>query len=665
MIPPESLEATAGRVAPGEFSTTLRFPGSLVETLRPTLEAARDFLLGLQHPEGYWVAELEADTTLESDYILLEHYLGDARPEKVRKAANYVLSKQLPDGGWNIYAGGPSNISATVKAYFALKLAGFRGDERFMRRAREAALSLGGVQAANTFTKIYFALFGQYDWDAVPAIPPELILLPELHYFSIYQMSSWSRAILVPLSVIYAHKPLRRVPGVDLDGVFLEGRHVNLGLPRDPARFTWRNLFLTVDRVLKVMERSRFKPLRQQALRRADQWMRERFQGCEGLGAIFPAMMNAIIALDCLGYKRRDPVMDEALRAFYRFEIEEGDTLRLQPCLSPVWDTAIALYAAIEAGLPADSPAAVRATDWLLDVQTTRQGEWKTKRPNTEPGGWYFEFKNEDYPDTDDTAMVLLALSKARASNARRLERAIERGLKWTLSMQGSDGGFAAFDVDNNHAIYCHAPFADHNAMLDPSCPDLTGRVLEAMAQYGYRKGTPQADRAIRFLQQQQEPEGCWFGRWGVNYIYGTCFALRGLRAAGEDPREAHVIRAGEWLRSIQNPDGGWGETCESYDNPDLKGQGPSTASQTAWALLGLFAAGDFNSEPVRRGIEYLLNTQTAQGTWEEPYFTGTGFPRVFYLRYHLYRHYFPLLALAEYARGGGQESPIPRFGRE
>lgn len=659
MTPSPRVQVDAEGSACGGPHPGLQFPTDLATLLRPPLEAARDFLLGLQDPRGYWWGELEADTTLESDYILLEFYLGEPRPEKVRKAAHYILSRQLPDGGWNIYAGGPSNISATVKAYFALKLAGFSGQEHFMRRARERALELGGVQAANTFTKIYFSIFGQYDWDAVPAIPPELVLLPDLHYFSIYQMSSWSRAILAPLSVICAHKPQRPAPGAEIDEIFLGGRRANLQLPRDPSTLTWRNFFLSVDRILKVIERSRFKPLRQQALRRAEQWMRERFEGCEGLGAIFPAMMNSIMALDCLGYRHDDPVMEEALRAFRRFEIEAGDTLRMQPCFSPVWDTAIALFAAMEAGLPAESPEAVRATDWLLDLQAQGKGDWQVKRPNLHPGGWYFEFKNEYYPDIDDTAMVLLALSKARASSAGRLERAIQRGLDWMLGMQGNDGGFAAFDVDNNHAVFCQVPFADHNAMLDPACPDVTGRVLEALARFGYCKGTPQADAAIAFLKRQQEAEGCWFGRWGVNYIYGTCFALRGLRAAGEDPREAYILRAGEWLRSTQNPDGGWGESCESYDNPDLKGQGPSTPSQTAWALLGLFAGDDWESESVRRGIEYLLSSQTAEGSWQEPYFTGTGFPRVFYLRYHMYRHYFPLLALAEYARQG---SPAPRI---
>ncbi len=647
MNPLDRLEPAALRPATIEFQAALS----------PALEAARDYLLRLQHGSGYWVGELEADTTLESDYIQMEYFLRAPRQDKIRKAANYLLEKQLPEGGWNIYEGGPPNISATVKAYFALKLVGVSPQEPALRRARETALELGGVQAANSFTKIYLAFFRQYDWAAVPAIPPEILLLPEFSYFSIYEMSSWSRAILVPLSIVWAHKPRRPIPaGAGIDELFLGGRH-NLHMPRDPANLTWRNFFLTVDRALKQVERSRFKPLRAQAIRVGEEWMLERFEKCDGLGAIYPAMMNVIFALDCLGYHRDHPVMRRALEQFYRFEIEESETLRLQPCLSPVWDTAISLYTLTRAGVSPEHPALVAATDWLLDRQALGRGDWQVKSRRTQPGGWYFEFANEFYPDVDDTAMVLLALSRARASDPARLEQAIRRGLSWMLNMQSSDGGFAAFDVDNNHFVLCHVPFADHNAMLDPSCPDITGRALEALAAYGYRKGSAPVDRAIAFLKRNQEPEGCWFGRWGVNYIYGTCFALRGLRAVGEDMHEAYVIRAVEWLRSVQNSDGGWGESCDSYDNPDLKGVGPSTASQTAWALLGLFAFGDHDSSGVRRGFEFLLSTQTDDGAWEEPYFTGTGFPRVFYLRYHLYRHYFPLLALAEHAR-----STAPNF---
>jgi squalene-hopene/tetraprenyl-beta-curcumene cyclase len=640
--------------------TVLKIPESVASAARSAMAAARDHLMGLQHADGFWVGELEADTTLESDYILLEYYLrgshlNSSRPEtirheKVRAAANFIISKQLPDGGWNIYIGGPSNISATVKAYFALKLAGFDADAPFMLRAKEAVLRLGGVQAANTFTKIYLSIFGQYDWDACPAIPPELVLFPDLNYFSIYQMSSWSRAILVPLTVIYAHKPTRDIPGLSIDEIFKGGRRENLELPHDPRPISWRNFFLIIDKLAKLVERSRFKPLRAQALKRAEQWMRERFEECEGLGAIYPGMMNAIMALDCLGYRAGDPVMDKTLSEFHALEIAEGDTLRMQPCFSPVWDTAISLYAGLRTGLPADNPKAVQATDWLLDYQALGAGDWQVNRPKLEPGGWYFEYKNGYYPDIDDTAMVLQALALAKSTDPKRLKEAIRRGTNWMLGMQGADGGFAAFDVDNDHLVFCQAPFADHNAMLDPACPDITGRVLEALAALGYKKGSPQADRAIQWLQENQTSDGCWFGRWGVNYIYGTCFALRGLRASGEDWREAYILRAGEWLRSIQNHDGGWGESCESYDDPDQKGIGESTPSQTAWALMGLFATEDWDSDSVKRGVEYLLRTQTPDATWKEEACTGTGFPRVFYLRYHMYRHYFPMLALAEYA---------------
>ena len=628
---------------------------SFAPNVSSALEAARRHLLDLRYPEGYWLGELEADTTLESDYIQMEYFLRAPRQEKIRKAAAYILEKQLREGGWNIFEGGPPNVSATVKAYFGLKLAGYSPQEARLQRARKVALELGGVQAANSFTKIYLAFFGQYPWSAVPAIPPEVVLVPEFSYFSIYEMSSWTRAILVPLSIVWAHHPHRPIPpGAGIDEIFRDGRR-NLGMSRDPANLTWRNFFLTVDRSLKLVERLWFKPLRSQAIRAAQAWMLERFSKSDGLGAIYPAMMNAIFALDCLGYERDHPLMRRAMNEFYRFEIEERETLRMQPCLSPVWDTAIALYALLVAGTPPEDSRVVEAADWLLARQTTRKGDWQVKNRRAEPGGWAFEFANEYYPDVDDTAMVLLALDRARATNPERLQVGIRRGLAWMLSMQGSDGGFSAFDVDNNHVVLCRVPYADHNAMLDPSCADITGRTLEALSCYGYRKGSTPVDRAIEYLKRTQEPEGCWFGRWGVNYIYGACFALRGLRAAGEDMREGYIVRAIEWLRAVQNPDGGWGESCDSYDNPDLKGMGPSTASQTAWALLGLFAFGDYGSSSVCRGLEFLANSQTAEGTWHEPYFTGTGFPRAFYLRYHLYRHYFPLLALAEHAQATAQ----------
>lgn len=635
-----------------------------VREVAGSLEAARQFLFSLQQPDGHWVGELEADTSLESDYIVMQHFLGQPDAGKIGKLARYLLEKQLPDGGWAVYEGGPANLSLIVKAYFGLKLAGYSPEQPELVRAREMALELGGIQQANSFTKLYLAFLGQYDWDAVPAIPPELILLPESAYFSIYQMSSWSRSILVPLSVVWAHRPVKSVPeGAGVEELFLGGRQ-NLHMMRDPATVTWRNTFLALDRLAKRLEGTRFRPLRNKAIREAERWLLQRLESSDGLGAIYPAMMNAIFALDCLGYDPTHPVFRKATAEFERLEIEEGKTLRMQPCLSPVWDSAISHYVLAFSGVSPCEPGMVSATDWLLDKQVLDGGDWQVKNPTAAPGGWCFEYSNPFYPDIDDTAMVLLSLSGAQASDPGRLLEARRRGLAWLLSMQGDDGGFAAFDVNNNHAIYSQVPFADHNAMLDPSCPDITGRALEAMAAHGIRTGHRPVDRAIEYLKRVQEPEGCWFGRWGVNYIYGTCFALRGLRAAGEDMHEGYVIRAVEWLRSVQNLDGGWGESCASYDDPDAKGIGPSTASQTAWALLGLFAFGDFRSVSVQRGIEFLLSNQTAEGTWDEPYYTGTGFPRVFYLRYHLYRHYFPLLCLAEYARNAGLNSIASRHGK-
>jgi squalene-hopene/tetraprenyl-beta-curcumene cyclase len=608
----------------------------------------------LEYPAGYWMGELEADTSLESDYILAEYFLRHPRPDKIRKAANYILERQLPEGGWSPYPGGPPAVSLVVKAYLALKLAGYPASAPELQRARKVALELGGVQAANSYTKVSLACFRQYDWSACPAIPPEILFLPQFSYFSIYDMSSWTRAILVPLSIIWAHKPRRLIPhSAHIDEIFLNGRR-NLHMRRDRQNLSWRNLFLALDQALKQIEKSPVKPLRSQALRAAEKWMVERFEKSGGLGAIYPSILDSAFALDCLGYPHDHPLMQQALKDFYAFEIEEGDTLRMQPCISPVWDTAIAHFALTNAGIPAELPALVKAADWLLDHQALGRGDWQVKNKKAEPGGWYFEFANEFYPDVDDTAMVLLALSRARASDPHRLDRAVRRGLAWMLSMQCSDGGFAAFDVDNTHAVLCHVPFADHNAMLDPSCPDITGRALEAMARFGYRKGSEPADRAIAYLKRAQEQEGCWFGRWGVNYIYGTCFALRGLHAVGEDMCEGYVVRAIEWLRSVQNPDGGWGESCDSYDDPDLKGTGESTASQTAWALMALFAFGDFHSTSVQRGIQYLVSTQAPEGTWNETQYTGTGFPGVFYLKYHLYRQYFPLLCLTEYAQNTG-----------
>ena len=616
-------------------------------------DAARRFLFSAQHEEGYWCGELEADTTLESDYILLHALLGTGDPERIAKAARYILEHQNADGGWSIYHGGPSNVSASVKGYFGLKLAGYKADHPALQRARKRILELGGVTEVNTFTKIYLCFFGQYDYYSVPAIPPEIVLFPRWFWFNIYEISSWSRAILVPLSIAYAKKPFKKIPAdMGVEELFLHGRSpADMRLKWSSTLLSWRNLFLVLDRMTHWFEAVHVRPLRSIAIRQAEKWMLARMEMSDGLGAIYPALMNAIIALRCLGYSVDDPQFIRALDEFEALGIEEEDTFRMQPCKSPVWDTAIAAFALGESGVAANEPRLVAAADWMLKKQVTHRGDWSVKNKHAEPAGWYFEFNNEFYPDVDDTVMVMLALSQVDHPNERYQHESVERALRWVLSMQCREGGWASFDRDNTRMVFQYVPFADHNAMLDPPTADITGRVLEMLANHGYSRSDHVVERAIEFLRKEQEADGSWFGRWGVNYIYGTMQVLRGLEAMGVDNHEPYIQQAAEWLRMVQNSDGGWGETCGSYDDPNTKGVGPSTPSQTAWAVLGLLAAGDTRSDSAARGIAWLLRTQRKDGGWDEQHYTGTGFPRVFYLAYHLYRDYFPLLALTTYAK--------------
>ncbi len=617
------------------------------------MEAAKRYLFSRQdREEGFWCGELEADTTLESDYIVLHTLLGTGNPVKMEKAAREILRHQNEDGGWSIFKGGPSNVSASVKAYFALKLMGRMAEEPEMTKARECILALGGVTAINTFSKMYLCFFGQYDYVAVPAIPPEIVLFPNWFWFNLYEISSWSRAILVPLSICYAKKPFKKIPDeMNIDELFLEGRHGNLQLKWDKSPISWRNFFLVLNNLVHFFERVHVRPLRTLALKKAEKWMLERLEMSDGLGAIYPGILNSIIALRAQGYSTDDPQVIRALDEFEALGIEEKDTFRMQPCKSPVWDTAYAIFALGEAGVPADDPRMVRPAEWMLKKQVTHKGDWSVKVPKVQPGGWYFEFNNEFYPDVDDSAQVMLALNHVRTSNERYQDETVKRALDWVLAMQCKNGGWASFDKDNNKMVFQHIPFADHNAMLDPATVDITGRVLESLANHGYALKDKCVQRAVEFIQREQEPDGSWFGRWGVNYIYGTMLCLRGLAAVGVDHHEPMVQQAAEWLRMMQNPDGGWGESCESYDNSILRGQGPSTASQTAWAVMGLLAANDLRSDSVTRGIAYLLEGQQADGSWKDGWYTGTGFPRVFYLKYHMYAEYFPLIALATYER--------------
>jgi squalene-hopene/tetraprenyl-beta-curcumene cyclase len=624
------------------------------------IEKARDYLFSQQHKSGYWCGELEADTTLESDYIIIHTLLGTGNRDRMERAVPEILRHQNEDGGWPIYAGGPANISASVKAYFALKLMGMSPDHPVLERARNRILEMGGVTECNTFTKIYLCFLGQYDWEAVPAIPPEIVLFPNWFWFNIYEISSWSRAILVPLSIAYAKKPFKKIPAeMSVDELFIGGRHGrHLHLRWDSKKISWRNFFLVTNQLIHFCERFNIRPLRYLAIKRAEKWMLERFEKSDGLGAIYPGILNSIIALRCLGYSTDDPQVIRALDEFEKLGIDDPGipdhsepTFRMAPCYSPVWDTAYAMFALGESGVPKNDPRLLKAADWILSKEVRCRGDWAVKVPNVLPGGWYFEFNNEFYPDVDDSAMVLLGLDKVDNPRERYQHEVSQRAIDWILAMQCKSGGWASFDKDNTRMVFQKMPFADHNAMLDPPTVDITGRVLEMLATYGYGKDDPAVQKAIKFLIKEQEADGSWFGRWGVNFIYGTMQVLRGLQAVGVDNHEPYVQQAAEWLRMVQNADGGWGETCGSYDDPSTRGIGPSTPSQTAWAIMGLLAAGDTRSDSVQRGILHLLETQRADGSWNEDQYTGTGFPRVFYLAYHLYRDYFPLIALSTYAR--------------
>ncbi len=773
------------------MTATSTAPWGRSHLLSSAIDRTRRWLLDQQQADGFWVAELQGDTILESEYILLLAWLGRERQPKALKCARYLLEQQLPGGGWNAYPGGPLEISGSVKAYFALKLTGHDPSSEPLQRARAAILAAGGADKVNSFTRFYLAMLGQIDYRNCPAVPPELVLLPRWSPINLAMMSSWTRTIVVPLSILSACQPVTQVPpecGI---------RELFIRQPEDwPALrppgaaaserlVSWESFFRLTDRALKMMQRRKLAPLRKRALKAAEKWMLDRFKNSEGLGAIFPPMVWSVIGLRCLGYRDDHPRLQYCYDQLAALEIEEAGVMRLEPCKSPVWDTAIAARALLAAGEPAGSDALRAAQGWLLDQQILAPGDW-SQTVKAAPGGWCFEFANEPYPDVDDTSMVLMALSEARQAAqketrdallaakrlspapvtvvhslpatteqetqgqtqfeaalraeeslaasaipkprsrpwsmagraaqaaaagvtavrekapslnlarwkvrrlvskqamevaieraarvvgrgelpatddlaavpdiaqgeaAPRAESAIAKGEAWMLAMQNSDGGWGAFDRNNNRQFLCRIPFADHNAMIDPSSPDITARVLESLAALGRAPSMPAIQRGLAYIRKHQEPDGSWFGRWGVNYIYGTWQVLVGL-AAVNVPAHDPAMRAGAcWLLSCQQPCGGWGETPRSYDEPALKGQGPVTASQTAWAVLGLIAAGRHDSPAARRGIEYLLTTQNEDGTWDEAEFTGTGFPRVFYLKYHYYRIYFPLMALARYAQ--------------
>jgi len=621
----------------------------LAENLQEAIVRGADYLLSLQAREGYWVGELEADTTLESDYIFYLNVLGKAEPLRVAKLANYVRQRQLEDGGWSIYEGGPSELNATLKAYVALKLAGDSIEAPHMQKARSRARELGGLERSNSYTRFYLALVGAVEWGIVPAVPPEIMLLPTWIPLNIYEMSSWTRGIVIPLAILYGRKPEWKLANpISVEELFCDPRNKGAAFSWSDQLFSWRNVFLAFDRAYKIYDRLPWKPLRGLAMRQAQSWLLEHLDRSEGLAAIYPAMMNAIFALVATGHSPEHPITAREIHELARFEIEDANTIRVQPCVSPVWDTAIAMVALEEAGLPPDHPALVRAAGWLLEMQITGTGDWMVKNRDAEPGGWAFEFRNDHYPDVDDTAFILMALQRVDYPDKPRMEAAIRRGLVWLLSMQNRDGGWGAFDRDNDRTFLTQIPFADHNAMIDPSTADVTARVLECLGRFGWKASHPVVQRALRFLLQDQTEDGSWYGRWGVNYIYGTGGVLRALETLALSAKE-YCRRAVDWLRSVQNPDGGFGETVGSYYDSSLKGQGASTPSQTAWGLIGLLAAAELDDPAIGRAVRHLVETQNSNGSWDETETTGTGFPCVFYLKYHLYRDYFPLYALGRY----------------
>lgn len=619
------------------------------ERLEKSIEAGANHLLSLQSRDGYWQGELEADTTLESDYIYYLYVLDKADPVRIAKLANYVRQRQLADGGWSIYPGGPSELSATCKAYFALKLAGDSPDAAHMVQARETVHRLGGLEHTNSYVRFYLALVGAVGWELVPAIPPELMLLPNWFFINIYEMSSWTRGIVIPMGILSALRPNWRLPErAQVDELFKDPTRKTAAFDWSKQVFSWKNFFLAADRMLKLYEKFPWKPLRKKALQVSKSWMLDHIERTEGLAAIYPAMMNSIFALMAMGHGPDDPLTWREIQEFSKFEIEDDETIRLQPCVSPVWDTVIAMVALEEAGVAPDHPALVKAADWVLSKQVLGPGDWQIKNKDAEPGGWAFEFRNDYYPDVDDTAFVLMALQRVKFPDEKRMEGAIRRGIQWLLSMQNRDGGWAAFDRDNDRQFLCNIPFADHNAMIDPSTADVTARAVECLGRFGWTAEHPAMKRAVQFLLKDQCKDGSWFGRWGVNYVYGTSGVLRAMETISLTAQE-YCRRGVTWLRTVQKADGSFGESLMSYDAASTKGQGPSTPSQTAWGLIGLLAGAETSDPAITKAVNYLVTQQNNDGSWDEADFTGTGFPGVFYLKYHLYRNSFPVYALARY----------------
>ncbi|MGB3137677.1 MAG: squalene--hopene cyclase [Nodosilinea sp.] len=629
-----------------------------VDQLSQAIANAQQYLLSEQQPDGHWVAELESNVTITAEIVLLHKIWGTDGARPMAKAERYLRSQQRPHGGWELYYGDGGELSTTVEAYAALRVLGVPKDDPALLKAKAFILARGGITQTRIFTKLHLALIGCYQWPGLPSIPPWVMFLQPPFPVSIYEMSSWARGSTVPLLVLFDHKPVfSPEPGFHLNELYTEGiENARFELPTSGD---WGDGFVYLDYAFKLAETLNLVPFREAGIQAAERWVLERQEATGDWGGIIPAMLNSLLALRCLGYSAKDPVVVRGLRAIDNFAIETDDEYRVQACVSPVWDTALTLRALVDSGLAPDNPCLVRGGEWLLEKQILDYGDWAVINRRGQPGAWAFEYDNRFYPDVDDTAVVAMALNAVNLPNKLQKQAAIDRAVDWVATMQCRPGGWAAFDYNNDQDWLNAIPYGDLKAMIDPNTADVTARVLEMAGQLppdslaGGELTAQRISLGIQYLLQEQEADGSWFGRWGVNYIYGTSGALSALTLVAPTQGRTAMERGTTWLAGCQNSDGGWGETCESYKDPTLKGQGPSTASQTAWALIGLLGAAKVGisvfTKQLERGVQYLLDSQNADGTWDEAEFTGTGFPQHFYIRYHLYRQNFPLMALGRY----------------